>query len=100
MERFVIIVNGFQTLTIITKRSMLDAAAVLDPPLPFIVTNELFVSFISILSNISACLVNLISFLLIFFPMFLFVFLLAAMKASQKILICFGMSYLLDVVSS
>ena len=55
MERFVIIVNGFQTLTIITKRSMLDAAAVLDPALPFIVTNELFVSFISILSNISAC---------------------------------------------
>ena len=33
MERFVIIVNGFQSLTIITKRSILDAAAVLDPPL-------------------------------------------------------------------
>ena len=32
-ERFVIIVNGFQSLTIITKRSILDAAAVLDPPL-------------------------------------------------------------------
>ena len=31
MERFVIIVNGFQTLTIITKRSILDVAAVLDP---------------------------------------------------------------------
>ena len=33
MERFVIIVNGFQPLTIITKRSILDVAAVLDPPL-------------------------------------------------------------------
>ena len=33
MERFVIIVNGFQPLTIITKRSILDVVAVLDPPL-------------------------------------------------------------------
>ena len=33
MERFVIIVNGFQSLTIITKRSILDVATVLDPPL-------------------------------------------------------------------
>ena len=33
MERFVIIVKGFQPLTIITKRSILDVAAVLDPPL-------------------------------------------------------------------
>ena len=35
-ERFVRIVNGFQPLTIITKRSISDVAAVLDPPLPFI----------------------------------------------------------------
>ena len=33
MEHFVIIVNGFQPLTIITKYSILDLAAVLDPPL-------------------------------------------------------------------
>ena len=33
MEHFVIIVNGFQPLTIITKCSILDVAAVLDPPL-------------------------------------------------------------------
>ena len=33
MERFVIIVNGFQPLTIITKRSLLDVPAVLDPSL-------------------------------------------------------------------
>ena len=33
MKRFVIIVNGFQPLTIITKGSILDAAAALDPPL-------------------------------------------------------------------
>ena len=30
-ERIAIIVNGFQPLTIITKRSILDVAAVLDP---------------------------------------------------------------------
>ena len=33
MEQFVIIVNGWKPLTIITKSSILDAAAVLDPPL-------------------------------------------------------------------
>ena len=33
MERFVIIVNGFQPLTIITERPILDVAAALDPPL-------------------------------------------------------------------
>ena len=33
MEHFVIIVNGFQQLTIITKCSIVDVAAVLDPPL-------------------------------------------------------------------
>ena len=33
MERFVIIVNGWKPLTIITNRSILDVAAVLDPPL-------------------------------------------------------------------
>ena len=33
MECFVIIVNGFQPLTIITKCSILDVVAVLDPPL-------------------------------------------------------------------
>ena len=35
MERFVIIVNGWKPLTIITKRSILDVAAVLDPPLVY-----------------------------------------------------------------
>ena len=33
MELFIIIVNGFQQLPIITKCSILDVAAVLDPPL-------------------------------------------------------------------
>ena len=33
LERFVIIVNGWKPLTIITKRSILDVSAVLDPPL-------------------------------------------------------------------
>ena len=35
MERFAIIVNGFHPLTIITKHSILDVAAALDPPLMF-----------------------------------------------------------------
>ena len=33
MEGFVIIVNGWTPLTIITKRSILDVVAALDPPL-------------------------------------------------------------------
>ena len=37
MELFVIIVNGFQPLTIITKCSILDVAAVLDPPLVMVI---------------------------------------------------------------
>ena len=41
MERFVIIVNGFQPLTIITKRSIKDVAAVLDPPLLVLVVTLL-----------------------------------------------------------
>ena len=32
-ERFVIIVNAYKPLTIITKRSILDVAAALDPPM-------------------------------------------------------------------
>ena len=35
MESFVIIVNGFQPLTIITKLSIVDVTAVLDQPLLF-----------------------------------------------------------------
>ena len=33
MERIVIVVNGWKRLTIITKRSILDISAALDPPL-------------------------------------------------------------------
>ena len=33
MERFVIMINGLQPLTIITKHSILNVAAVVDPPL-------------------------------------------------------------------
>ena len=40
MGRFVIIVNGWKSLTIITKRSILDVAAALDPPLSIIVCLE------------------------------------------------------------
>ena len=37
MEHFVIIVNGWKPLTIITKRSILNATAVLNPP---VITEE------------------------------------------------------------
>ena len=33
IERYVIIVNAFQMLTIITQHFILDVAAILDPPL-------------------------------------------------------------------
>ena len=38
MERFVIIANDWKPLTIITKRSVLDVATVLDPPLWIVLT--------------------------------------------------------------
>ena len=37
MEHFVIIVNGWKPLTIVTKRSILDVVAALDPPLIYFV---------------------------------------------------------------
>ena len=37
MECFAIIVNGFQPLSIITKRSILDVAVALDPPLLYVI---------------------------------------------------------------
>ena len=44
MDHFVIIVNGFQPLTIITKRSILDVGATLDllllVPFTFLVNDE------------------------------------------------------------
>ena len=44
MERFVIIVNGWKPLTIITKSSILDVTAFLDPPLvrKIMINNKLF----------------------------------------------------------
>ena len=41
MERFVIIVNGWKPLTIITKRSILDVAAALDSPLELVFRKDL-----------------------------------------------------------
>ena len=40
MERFVIIVNGFQPLTIITKRSILGVAAAIDSSLILVITEK------------------------------------------------------------
>ena len=42
MEGFVIIASGFQPVTIITKRSILDVAGVLDPPLVGAKKGEIF----------------------------------------------------------
>ena len=42
MECFVVIANGFKPLTIITKRSILDVAGVLDPPLVGAKKGEIF----------------------------------------------------------
>ena len=42
MERFVIIVNAWKPLTIITKHSILDVAAVLDPLLQWKVKKVLY----------------------------------------------------------
>ena len=49
MECFVIILNGFQPLTINTKRSILDVTAVLDPPLLIIFNLEYLVFNFSII---------------------------------------------------
>ena len=40
MEHFVIIVNGLKPLTIVTKRSILDVAAVLDLPVTLILVPQ------------------------------------------------------------
>ena len=55
MEGFVIIVNGFQPLTIITKRSILDVAAALNQPLQFLfyLHCQTIISLISIITVIS-----------------------------------------------
>ena len=54
MEGFVIIVNGRKPLTIITKRSILDVAAALDPPLIFLLhsrTSEMLANFCKFFNN-------------------------------------------------
>ena len=48
MKRFVIIVNSFQPLTIITKRSILDVAATLYPRLHVVFVVENLVKFNSL----------------------------------------------------
>ena len=46
MERFGIVVNGFQPLTIIAKRFILDVEAVLDPSLLYASWNQREISLI------------------------------------------------------
>ena len=50
MECFLIIVNGWKPLTIITKHPILDAAAAVDPPL----IRELFLEMVATLNLIKA----------------------------------------------
>ena len=45
VERFLIILNSFQLLTIITKRSILDVVAAPDPPL---ILRNIFTDFLKI----------------------------------------------------
>ena len=52
MEHFVIIVNGWKPLTIITKCSILDVAAVLDPPLVGCCHKRTFLSSILFLNKL------------------------------------------------
>ena len=49
MECFVIIVNGWKPLTIITKQSILDVTAALDPPLMPIPYLQIFHGFFKVL---------------------------------------------------
>ena len=53
MERFVILVNGFQPLTIIAKWSILDVAAVLYPPLLYFYSHENITYGIPLLGRLS-----------------------------------------------
>ena len=64
MEHFVIIFNGWKPLTIITKGSILDVAAVLDPPLflTYLVTYALLFFIVLPLKEST---VKILSFLLV-----------------------------------
>ena len=85
IERFVTIVNGFQPLTIITKRSILDAAAALDPPLLFTQSNvkwkaknsELYNihwKMFKIINSIFHSFILLLCFCFVFYFLFVFCF--------------------------
>ena len=52
MESFVIIVNGWEPLTIITKNSILDVATVLDPALRLKFYTEIYCSSVSLVSTL------------------------------------------------
>ena len=61
MERFVITVNGWKPLTIITKRSILDVAAVLNLPLVFYFDNP-FIDQSSSFNVFLSCLYQMFDF--------------------------------------
>ena len=70
MERFMIIVNGFQPLAIITKRSISDVATALDPPLqlPSKVTRQDHCrKFLSLDDLVIEPYVNILNFLKLFY---------------------------------
>ena len=54
VELFVIIVNSFQPLTVITKSSTLDIVAVLDPPLSPLCVHVIRILFFSVVEKPSS----------------------------------------------
>ena len=65
MKRFVIIVNDWKPLTIITKRSISDVAAALDPPLLFNLLNLVLMNFLTFCTKLIPFLVGLVVFCII-----------------------------------
>ena len=65
MKHFVIIVNDWKPLTIITKRSISDVAAALDPPLLFNLLNLVLMNFLTFCTKLIPFLVGLVVFCII-----------------------------------
>ena len=55
MQCFVIIVKGFQPLTVITKHSILDVAAALDPPLRLVLIRVDWCGLVLVLVCVCVC---------------------------------------------
>ena len=65
IERFVIIVNGFQPLTIITKCSILDVATVLDLPLNVFIKSLFYLHLIVTMLKFSSPVIVTLAFIIL-----------------------------------